>query len=188
MTALRSAGLIALAACAACADLPDIDPDTCGNLVVDLEEDCDGFGLADGDGTVCAEPGDDNECFFVCGAEGGACPQGWGCGSGRCRASGLFDRALVRPAILRAGLRDRRRRRRGWRPDRADVAAVRHVSAMATATSPPMSTCSSRSRRAVTFARRRRRPGDVVVPIRRWLFVMLVTTSATSCRSLRPSA
>jgi hypothetical protein len=95
---MRNAGLLALALLAACADLPDVDPDECGNLVIDAEEDCDGF--ADlGENTVCGEPDSENECFFVCDDAGAECPDGWGCGGdGRCRrASGGFAEAPGSP-------------------------------------------------------------------------------------------
>ncbi|HTM21940.1 MAG TPA: VCBS repeat-containing protein, partial [Kofleriaceae bacterium] len=89
----------ALLLCAGCADLPDVESGTCGNLVVDFDEDCDGF-TSMGEGTACGAPDGDNACFFVCDAESGSiCPDGWGCGGdGRCRRpSGFFVEATGSP-------------------------------------------------------------------------------------------
>jgi hypothetical protein len=65
----------------ACAQLPEVTPDTCGNMVVEGIEECDGTegcGAADGA----------NACFFVCDGAGEGCPDegGYQCGAdGRCR-------------------------------------------------------------------------------------------------------
>jgi len=77
---------------AACTTLPNVDAEGCGNLVVNANEDCDGFGDL-GDGTQCGAPNTDNACFFVCDDQGAVCPDGWGCGAdGRCRRpSGSFE-------------------------------------------------------------------------------------------------
>lgn len=76
----------------ACTEVPDIEPDNCGNRVVEEGEDCDGFAE---DGLMCGPPaadsdeaGEATECFFVCrlGTATSACPGGWECGlDGRCR-------------------------------------------------------------------------------------------------------
>jgi hypothetical protein len=64
-----------------CAELPEVPRDTCGNLVVEGVEECDGTagcGAADGA----------NACFFVCDALGDGCPEegGYQCGADlRCR-------------------------------------------------------------------------------------------------------
>jgi len=83
-------GLVALVLVAitstGCADLSDVNESGCGNLVLNENEDCDGFS-AFGDGTTCAEPGTANACFYICdAAEQATCPEGWGCGADhRCR-------------------------------------------------------------------------------------------------------
>lgn len=78
---------------AACAPLPDLAPDTCGNFVKEAGEHCDGYALDRG---TCAEPGAVNECHYVCepGSSSKGCPIGWGCGKdGLCRdPSGEFER------------------------------------------------------------------------------------------------
>lgn len=84
----------------ACTEVPGFEPGVCGNRIVDLGEDCDGYSGM-GEGTACGDPATSNACFFVCdvvgagGADGTArvCPEGWGCGQdGRCRQpSGQFD-------------------------------------------------------------------------------------------------
>ena len=97
-------GLAAMTA-GACTDLPDVEDDGCGNLVVNADEDCDGF-TSLGDNTACAAAGEDNECHFVCDAsEGFVCPVGWGCGEdGRCSApSGQFTAHPDAPYRFRVG-------------------------------------------------------------------------------------
>lgn len=76
----------------ACTEVPDIEPDSCGNRVVEEGEDCDGFAEP---GLTCGPPaadsdevGEATECFYICqpGAETPACPTGWECGRDlRCR-------------------------------------------------------------------------------------------------------
>lgn len=85
----RGLGLCAAIAIAGgCQDLPDINDNVCGNLVLEPGEDCDGFG--DGESTACGSPGTVNGCFFTCDTgdlAGSPCPDGFGCGAdGRCRA------------------------------------------------------------------------------------------------------
>jgi hypothetical protein len=69
-----------------CSELPAIDKGACGNLVVEVAEDCDGF---EKNGAVCRPPGADGECHWDCtreGAEQASCPAGYGCdGDGVCR-------------------------------------------------------------------------------------------------------
>lgn len=69
-----------------CAPLQAIAATTCGNAVVDAAEDCDGFAPG---GQVCGRPDEGaRACRFTCdpAKPGGACPDGWGCGtSGVCR-------------------------------------------------------------------------------------------------------
>jgi len=95
----RMTAVFALLAAAGCADLPDVDQDVCGNLVLDRDEDCDGFSDM-GAGTACGDPDGDNGCFFIWDEEAGVvCPDGWGAGlDGRCRrASGAFTAASGSP-------------------------------------------------------------------------------------------
>jgi hypothetical protein len=97
-------GLVAMAT-SACTDLPEVDDEGCGNFVVNADEDCDGFS-DQGDDTACAEPGDDNECHFVCDASDGiVCPTGWGCGDdGKCSApSGEFTEHPDAPYRFQVG-------------------------------------------------------------------------------------
>jgi hypothetical protein len=82
--------IAALAAAAgACADLPEVAETGCGNLVLEADEDCDGFS-AFGEQTACGAPDTANACFYVCDeAAEIVCPEGWGCGrDGRCRQPG----------------------------------------------------------------------------------------------------
>jgi hypothetical protein len=87
---------LALAAPApGCASLPDLAAGTCGNHVVEANEDCDGFAL---DATsVCIEKGAAGQCHLDCAprADGSrpSCPAGWGCGvQGLCRPpTGEFE-------------------------------------------------------------------------------------------------
>ncbi|HEU5056733.1 MAG TPA: VCBS repeat-containing protein [Kofleriaceae bacterium] len=89
---------------AGCYDLPDIEPDVCGNKVVDGEEDCDGF-TEYGEGTLCGAPeleDESKQCVYLCGAEGALCPPGWGCGlDGVCnRPEGTFVDAPASPWFM----------------------------------------------------------------------------------------
>ena len=78
-----------------CADLPYLEPGTCGDRVVEREagEDCDL--LVDpslGDDLVCGPPdGSAQQCRYVC--DGAECPEGWKCeDDGICRApAGSFE-------------------------------------------------------------------------------------------------
>lgn len=102
--------LLAVTAAAAmaasgCTDIPDIEPEGCGNLVLNVDEDCDGFAGV-GDNTACGDPSSDNACFFICDeTDGTVCPDGWGCGSdGRCRRpSGSFEPGPGSPYRFRVG-------------------------------------------------------------------------------------
>ena len=82
--------LALLAAAAACTQLLAIEPDLCGNRVLESAEDCDGAPPA-GDAyrmAVCGLPETPHACHFICGEIEGAgpCPTGWRCGDdGRCR-------------------------------------------------------------------------------------------------------
>jgi hypothetical protein len=76
--------------CVACAELPTIEVDTCGNGAIESSEDCDGASLG---GLTCGSPGTSRACRFLCGGPQKArCPSGWGCAAdGLCRqASGAF--------------------------------------------------------------------------------------------------
>jgi hypothetical protein len=86
---------------AACYDLPDVEPDVCGNKVIDGEEDCDGFTQYGGD-TQCGAPDLDDEakqCVYLCDSDRATCPPGWGCGlDGVCsRPEGSFIDAPASP-------------------------------------------------------------------------------------------
>jgi hypothetical protein len=80
----------------ACAELPDIEQNTCGNSIVEAGEDCDSFTAS---GLSCRAAGGAGECRWDCtaGEDGArpACPDGWGCGAdGICRAhTGAFAQA-----------------------------------------------------------------------------------------------
>lgn len=79
-----------------CADLPTIAANTCGNKVVENDEDCDSFGI--GGSTACRPAGGTGECRFDCDAtKGHQCPAGFGCGADDvCRvASGAFGAPLT---------------------------------------------------------------------------------------------
>jgi hypothetical protein len=78
---VRAAALAIAALLGACADLPAVTPDTCGNQVVEGLEECDGT-----EGCGAADGG--NACFFVCDSSGAGCPVegGYQCGADRrCR-------------------------------------------------------------------------------------------------------
>lgn len=79
---MRAAALASAAVLlGACAELPAVTPDTCGNNVVEGLEECDGT-----EGCGAADSG--NACFFVCDASGTGCPGegGYQCGADqRCR-------------------------------------------------------------------------------------------------------
>jgi len=79
------AGLFA----ATCASLPSLDERTCGNMVVEAFEECDGH--AREAGTYCAKDGEDHACRFTCDGPH-KCPAGYECGRDRvCRQpSGHF--------------------------------------------------------------------------------------------------
>ncbi len=103
---MRSPILSAVAALllGSCAELPAIEPDTCGNGVVEAPEQCDGFGTL-GHETVCGRPDDAlRACQYVCTDETTKCPAGWGCDANRiCR----FPTGAYRPPVAApAGLRD----------------------------------------------------------------------------------
>jgi hypothetical protein len=70
-----------------CATLSPLAADTCGNGVVDANEDCDSFPAA------CGRPGTGaGACRIACGGSQPPCPDGWGCAvEGFCRQpSGAF--------------------------------------------------------------------------------------------------
>ncbi len=93
--------LVMCALAAGCYDLPDIEPDVCGNKVIDGdEEDCDGFTEYGGE-TVCGAPDLEEEaqrCVYLC-SNDAVCPAGWGCGlDGVCsRPAGTFEYSPLSP-------------------------------------------------------------------------------------------
>ena len=89
----------------ACTTLPDIQPSTCGNLILEPGEDCDGFLSADdkGRGVACGAAGSTRACRFDCTKHTrdiNACPAGFVCGADAiCRTpSGDFSRLASFPA------------------------------------------------------------------------------------------
>ena len=85
---------------AACTDFAEVSENSCGNLVVDETEDCDGYAPL-GEAAACGEVDTANACHYICSAEA-TCPVGWGCGDdGRCRrASGHFTPATGSPWLF----------------------------------------------------------------------------------------
>ncbi len=86
----------------ACAELPVLMPNACGNGALEGGEDCDLFvpsGL--GEGLTCSE-----QCRFVCDLDAPtpACPAGWACGiDDICRfGSGAFEATADSPLLLPA--------------------------------------------------------------------------------------
>lgn len=88
-------GALLVASATACADLAPIEPDRCGNAVLEeAHEDCDRY--AGTQGGTCAPPGTPHECRYICSRANDAhpdCPIGWGCGADQvCRkSSGVFE-------------------------------------------------------------------------------------------------
>ncbi|MFO0758225.1 MAG: VCBS repeat-containing protein [Byssovorax sp.] len=90
-----------------CADLSQIQENTCGNGLVEVGEDCDSKATADGadcsaDSSTCAcrQHGELNECRFRC-DQASDCPAdglGWGCG---------IDHVCRRPRVCKGTLCDR---------------------------------------------------------------------------------
>jgi hypothetical protein len=80
---------------AGCADLPTVQSEGCGNLVLNETEDCDGHTNTElGEQLSCGAPNTANACRYICDeANDVFCPTGWGCGTdGRCRRpSGVFE-------------------------------------------------------------------------------------------------
>jgi hypothetical protein len=98
--------LLALVALtAACADLPPLASNECGNGVKDENEDCDSFVDPElGPGTACGAPSSGEQaCRYTCSASV-SCPVGWGCGEGGiCRfSSGAFVPGPESPVALSA--------------------------------------------------------------------------------------
>ncbi len=89
-TALPARALCSLAALAsACADLPRVASEECGNGVVEVGEDCDTF--SSDARFKCRLDGSVNACRYDCSpsvdGERAPCPDGWGCDDrGLCRA------------------------------------------------------------------------------------------------------
>jgi hypothetical protein len=78
--AVTCACWLLLAALVGCSQLPQIDADVCGNIVLESGEDCDGFASH---ALACRPPGTIGQCHMDCSpADDGsrvACPTGWGC-------------------------------------------------------------------------------------------------------------
>ena len=88
-TAARASGLLLALSAAACAELEALDPEACGNGVVEPQvgEDCDGrVDPALGEDLECgSEDAGGQACRYVC--DGAECPIGWTCeDDGICRA------------------------------------------------------------------------------------------------------
>lgn len=86
VAALAVAGVAA----GACANLPTIETNQCGNRLVESSEDCDTFAPS---GSVCRPAGTDGACHFDC-TGANACPPTFSCGAVDkiCRQStGTFD-------------------------------------------------------------------------------------------------
>ncbi len=78
----------------ACARLPVLATGTCGNFVIDADEDCDGHAPASGS---CADPGSDHACRLLC-ATKADCPAAYGCGmDGVCRRAPAPDGERLSP-------------------------------------------------------------------------------------------
>ena len=93
--------LITLGAASACADLPAIVTNTCGNKIVDSGEDCDTFAAS---GSSCRAPGSAGACRYDC-AGTNLCPPSYSCGAVDkiCRqASGAFDVTSSQTAFAQA--------------------------------------------------------------------------------------
>ncbi|MCA9549241.1 MAG: hypothetical protein KC933_04350 [Myxococcales bacterium] len=102
-TDLRMRGrLLPLLLLTGCAALPELEPNTCGNAVVEGGEDCDTF-AALGSGLTCGPA-----CRYVCDPDAAApaCPSGWSCGKDEvCRfASGRFQEAPDSPFVFAGDL------------------------------------------------------------------------------------
>jgi hypothetical protein len=89
VTPLRAVAMSSLVLAYACANLPEVAADTCGNRVVEAAEDCDTFDVGP---AKCGARGTATACRLQC-ATTSDCPTGWGCGTDKiCRApSGRFD-------------------------------------------------------------------------------------------------
>jgi hypothetical protein len=78
-----------LACALGCSRIPRLADDSCGNGVLESDEDCDSLeDPALGPGTHCARPPDKAACHYVCAplSTTAVCPVGWGCGvDGACR-------------------------------------------------------------------------------------------------------
>ncbi len=92
----------------ACADLPTISANTCGNKVIEPGEDCDGFSIYSE--ARCRKPGEVGQCHLDCSGDvkgaASSCPQGWGCDvNAICRApSGRFSAGQTHNIGAVAGL------------------------------------------------------------------------------------
>src|SRR5262249_20818104 len=82
-----------------CADLPDIAPHTCGNGVLEANEECESAEAP----LRCGAPDTVNQCRYVC-AGGASCPAGYGCGNdGVCRhGDNMFDEGPGSPYRVEA--------------------------------------------------------------------------------------
>jgi hypothetical protein len=76
----------------ACASLSDVPASTCGNRVIDANEDCDSYAIGS---ATCGAAGTPDACRLQC-TTTSDCPAGWGCGvDGICRAAaGTFKPAF----------------------------------------------------------------------------------------------
>lgn len=88
----NSLGMFHMAVALGCTALPELTAETCGNYVIDVDqgEDCDTHATMP---NVCARPGEEHACHYICGMSGQVCPSGYGCSyTGVCRRhSGAFE-------------------------------------------------------------------------------------------------
>ncbi|MET0286044.1 MAG: VCBS repeat-containing protein [Polyangiales bacterium] len=84
---------------AACANMPDVQRDVCGNAIREAGEDCDG--VPENGQQRCVPPGEEGACHWDCSSgEAGTrwqCPGGWACDADEiCREpTGGFERARL---------------------------------------------------------------------------------------------
>lgn len=89
--------VLALTVCTACANLPALERDSCGNAVLELGEDCDSLPETT---LRCLPPGEDGACHFDCSVGSAGvrwqCPAGWACDFDELcrRPTGAFEQPI----------------------------------------------------------------------------------------------